>query len=193
MIKLLQEIGDRFENSLTIADMSVKDQPLIYVNQKFSSVTGYSYDESVGRNCRFLQGNQRDQEKIEFIHNCFNKASACCVDLVNFRKNNQMFINRLVLLPIKDENQLYFIGLQNDLGLPQQNSTDVRNIKSIEIRHHINNPLQILLGSTELLKFRERLSSDKIAELSKKVETSLRRIDHFVTHITDISEFEKFK
>ena len=54
---LFRQMLDATDNVITIADATLPDQPLIYVNKQFEELTGYSFDEVVGgKNCRFLQG-----------------------------------------------------------------------------------------------------------------------------------------
>ena len=54
-------------DGVVIADAKISDQPLIYVNPAFSAITGYSYEETIGNNCRFLQGEDRNQPELSVL------------------------------------------------------------------------------------------------------------------------------
>ncbi len=66
---VLSQILDTCINSITLSDPDLPDNPIVYANEAFELITGYDKDEIVGRNCRFLQGNDRDQPEIERIRN----------------------------------------------------------------------------------------------------------------------------
>ena len=69
----LKELAmDSVQEGVTIADFSLPDQPLVYANHGFELITGYSIEETVGHNCRFLQGAGTEPEKVEHIRRCIN-------------------------------------------------------------------------------------------------------------------------
>ena len=73
----LKELAmDSVQEGVTIADFSLPDQPLIYANHGFELITGYSIEETVGHNCRFLQGPDTEPEKLAHIRRCINAGDA---------------------------------------------------------------------------------------------------------------------
>jgi sigma-B regulation protein RsbU (phosphoserine phosphatase) len=102
---------------ITISDVRLPDNPLIYANRGFEEITGYSREESIGRNCRFLQGSDTDEESLNEIRSAIAEQRPCVVELLNFRKDGTPFWNRLSLTPLKDETGLvtHFIGVQSDV------------------------------------------------------------------------------
>jgi PAS domain S-box-containing protein len=101
---------------ITIADASQPDNPLIYVNDGFLRLTGYSREETIGHNCRFLQGPDTDPEALEALRKAIREETPCAVDLLNYRKDGSTFWNRLSVTPIFDDagKVAYFIGIQSD-------------------------------------------------------------------------------
>jgi two-component system NtrC family sensor kinase len=102
---------------IVIADATKPHRPLIYCNPAFERITGYTRDEAIGRNCRFLQGDDTDPAAIEKIRQALRNESECHVILKNYRKDGTPFWNELTLSPVRDsQGQLtHFIGVQNDI------------------------------------------------------------------------------
>lgn len=102
---------------ISISDTRQPDQPLIYVNQAFCKMTGYAEEEVIGKNCRFLQGNKRDQDARFIIRDALENGKNCEVLLKNYRKDGTLFWNDLIISPIydKDGELTHFVGIQNDV------------------------------------------------------------------------------
>src|SRR3954470_17442586 len=64
-LRLLEKAVTASTNSIVISDPNLPDDPLVYVNPAFERTTGYASEEALGRNCRFLQGKDRDQPALE--------------------------------------------------------------------------------------------------------------------------------
>ncbi|MBY0405670.1 MAG: PAS domain S-box protein [Cyanobacteria bacterium] len=105
------------KNGVTIADVRLPDTPLVYVNPAFTEITGYTSQEALGRNCRFLQGNESDQPGLQVFRQALIQGTSCNVVLKNYKKNGEMFWNELKVSPIYDEQGrlTHFIGIQNDI------------------------------------------------------------------------------
>jgi len=102
---------------ITIADVRLPDMPLIYVNDAFEAITGYSVGETMGRNCRFLQREDREQAGIARVRTALRTGEDCTVVLRNYRKDGAPFYNELYISPIRDADGLltHFIGIQTDV------------------------------------------------------------------------------
>jgi phosphoserine phosphatase RsbU/P len=102
---------------ITITDPRKPDNPLLYVNQGFSRVTGYEAEEVIGRNCRFLQGPDTDPAAAEEIRQAIRDVRPCLVEILNYRKDGTSFWNRLSITPVRDASGLvtHFIGVQSDV------------------------------------------------------------------------------
>ena len=80
---------------VVIVDCSKHDMPIIYVNNAFTVMTGYSYDEVMGKNCRFLQGINTDTAAAKIIRDSISAQQPCIVEILNYHKNGTPFWNRL--------------------------------------------------------------------------------------------------
>jgi len=116
---------------ITIADATQPDCPLIYVNQGFENLTGYSARQACGTNCRFLQGEDSDPAAIETIRRAIREKRECVVEILNYRKDGQPFWNRLSITPIRDNSGevTHFIGIQSDVTARRQAEDALRAAK----------------------------------------------------------------
>jgi PAS domain S-box-containing protein len=116
-IKKFQEMAEFIPACIVISEMTLPGAPMIYVNEEFCNTTGYSREESIGRNCRFLQGPLTEPEAVEHIRNSISKVESCSVKLINYRKNGETFYNLLSLKPVLDSNGVYryVIGVQFEI------------------------------------------------------------------------------
>jgi diguanylate cyclase (GGDEF)-like protein/PAS domain S-box-containing protein len=104
-------------HGLAIADATQPGFPLIYVNGAFCQMTGYTPDEILGRNCKFLQGPKTNSQSLELLRNALSTGESCTVVLENYRKDGSLFWNELSLTPLHDEagKLTYFVGVQQNV------------------------------------------------------------------------------
>jgi len=109
------------ECGVTIADPNLEETPLIYINDAFTRMTGYTRAETLGRNCRFLQGHLQNQPGLQRIRSALARGVDCTTVLTNIRKNGEAFENRLRLRPIRasDGSISHIIGIQDDVTREQ--------------------------------------------------------------------------
>ncbi|MEG5037744.1 MULTISPECIES: PAS domain S-box protein [unclassified Microcoleus] len=117
-LSLLERAIAASSNSILIADARRPDIPIIYCNPAFEKLTGYSAEEVIGRNCRFLQGPDTDQAELDKLRSSLRAGTEIQVVLKNYRKDKTPFWNELIVSPILDnEGKLtHFIGVQNDIS-----------------------------------------------------------------------------
>ena len=104
-------------NGIVITDPTQKDNPIIYYNKAFHKLTGYTRDEIIGHNCRFLQRKDRDQEGIKKIRKAIRQGKSCRVEVRNYKKDGTLFWNEVSINPIRsiDGEITHFVGIQNDI------------------------------------------------------------------------------
>lgn len=115
--QVLTKILDSCVNGVTLADPDLEDMPLVYANKAFETVTGYTQEETIGKNCRYLHGTDRDQEGLHRLREAIKNCQPIEVTLRNYRKNGELFYNRLALTPLFDSNGklIYYLGVQYDI------------------------------------------------------------------------------
>ena len=89
--------------AMVLTDPRQDDNPIIYVNRAFERMTGYSAAAAVGRNCRFLQGDQTSARDIDALRRALAEEQEISLDLLNYRADGEPFMNRLIISPIRNE------------------------------------------------------------------------------------------
>ncbi|WP_430228596.1 PAS domain-containing protein [Nitrosomonas communis] len=128
--KVLSKILDSCVNGITLADPDQEDMPLVYVNKAFEKITGYSQEETVGKNCRFLQGTDRDQKERYQLKEAIANKQPVEITLRNYRKNGEMFYNHLIITPLFDAhgNVLYYLGVQYDVTQQRRAEEEIKRL-----------------------------------------------------------------
>ena len=114
---LLGRVALEGSMGVTVVDAAVPDMPLIYVNAAFEQLTGYSADEVLGRNCRFLQGEGTAPEIVDALRSALRTGEEHLTVLRNYRKDGEAWWNELRLAPIVDSagRLTHYFGFQNDV------------------------------------------------------------------------------
>ena len=115
--RLLQRMVDASQDGIVVAEQEGEDNILIYVNKSFETLTGYSRDDILYQDCRFLQAGDRDQIGLQLIREAIASGLPTRQILRNYRKDGSHFWNELSITPVFNEaDQLtYFIGVQKDV------------------------------------------------------------------------------
>ncbi|MGM0564624.1 MAG: putative bifunctional diguanylate cyclase/phosphodiesterase [Pseudomonadota bacterium] len=121
-----QDILDAVTVGVAVVDMQAEDRPLVYVNRRFSEITGYSAEESLGRNCRFLQGESTAADSVKALREAIDSGRSVEVTLRNYRRDGRSFWNHLNLSPLLDERGrcTYYVGVLEDVT--QQRAAEQR-------------------------------------------------------------------
>ncbi|MBU2011687.1 MAG: PAS domain-containing protein [Gammaproteobacteria bacterium] len=115
--KLLQLVIEASNDGIVVAEQEGDDNILIYANPAFERLTGYAVDDILYRDCRFLQGEDRDQPALQAIREAVKNNQPCRQIIRNYRKDGTPFWNELSITPVfNDADQLtYFIGIQKNV------------------------------------------------------------------------------
>lgn len=115
--ELLELVVNASNDGITIAEQEGDDNILIYVNPAFERLTGYSADEILYQDCRFLQRDDRDQEGLRRIREAIQAGEPCRAVIRNYKRDGTLFWNELSITPVYNaRDQLtYYIGIQKDV------------------------------------------------------------------------------
>ncbi|MEM8977937.1 MAG: PAS domain-containing protein [Pseudomonadota bacterium] len=112
---LLAEVLNRSSASFSIADAGDPDCALIYVNDAFEALTGYSREEALGQNCRFLSAEDPDSPVRRDIRQTVADRAVGEFEVRNKRKSGEIFWNNLTIFPVEADNRTYVVATQWDL------------------------------------------------------------------------------
>ena len=100
-----------------ITDPRLPDNPIVAVNEPFLALSGYTREEVMGRNCRFLAGPDTDQRGSALLAKATSDARPALTELVNYRRDGSSFRNAVMIAPLfgADGKVRYFIGSQMDV------------------------------------------------------------------------------
>lgn len=137
-LDLLKKAIDTANDGLVIAEQEGDDTILLYVNEAFERLTGYSEEDILYQDCRFLQGEERDQDARKIIRAAIEAGEPCRVRLRNYHKDGTPFWNELSITPILNEEDgiTYYIGVQKDVSreveIEQQLTQAQQRIRELE-------------------------------------------------------------
>ncbi|WP_162925147.1 PAS domain-containing protein [Aurantiacibacter odishensis] len=168
--------------ALVIADAQLEDMPLIYVNSAFERITGYDRSAVIGRNCRFLQGENTNPEDAKDIREALEDGREITVDILNYRSTGEEFINRLLISPMRQNGTItHFLGIQSEQ--PKDRAMAERAAKLDEqlreVQHRVKNHLALLLS---LIRMESKKSTDtgsSLKVLANRVEALNMLYDEF--------------
>ncbi|BCM82819.1 PAS domain-containing protein [Methylobacterium indicum] len=139
---------------MLVTDPHQADNPIVFVNDAFSKLTGYTRDEILGRNCRFLQGPETNRDDVAKVRDAIERRVSIEIDLQNYKKSGETFWNRLLVSPVfDDEGQLtYYFASQFDVTLERERLVRLQRDRDA-LEQQIERRSQALRRSEERLHF----------------------------------------
>ncbi|MGK2909142.1 MAG: histidine kinase dimerization/phosphoacceptor domain -containing protein [Sphingobium sp.] len=183
---------------MVITDPRQDDNPIVFVNEAFQKLSGYSVDEIMGRNCRFLQGPDTDPVILAKIRAALKAEESIIIDLLNYRKDGSQFWNALYISPVRGDDgavQFFFasqldvtdrIDAQRQIADQKaqveeqvrartadlQSALEEKTLLLHEVDHRVKNNLT-MIGA--LLRLQSRTIEDP--QFQAALENMLERID----------------
>ena len=138
----------RVSVAMVLTDPRADDNPIVYVNSAFERTSGYERSAVIGRNCRFLQGEETDKATVDKLRMAIEMREDASVDILNYRADGTPFTNRLIIAPITDSSDevIYFLGIQKELYEHERGREEVADLLD-QIRHRVAGDLSMVLES----------------------------------------------
>jgi len=199
---------------ITIADAAAPDMPLIYVNAAFERITGYPEREVIGRNCRFLQRDDRDQPGLIDLRRALQAGEDCTITLRNYRRDGSLFWNELYTSPVFDDagRLTHFVGIQTDVTVRIEAEENLqRQREALEeanqhlqtliaqknafmgmAAHDLRTPITVVQGFADLL-VHTRANPEDTKEFVGIIRDTLNQMLSLLDDILDITAIESGK
>ena len=152
---------ERTRMPMIVTDPHQPDNPIIFVNRAFIRMTGYTLEELIGNNCRFLQGPDTDRETVAEVRDAVMEHREFATEILNYRKDGSSFWNALFVSPVFDRSGdlVYFFGSQLDVSRRRDAEESLYQAQKMEslgqltggIAHDFNNLLQVVSGHNEVI------------------------------------------
>jgi PAS domain S-box-containing protein len=191
---------------MVITDPRRPDNPIVFANQAFQMMTGYSADEIIGHNCRFLQGPETDRETVRELQQAVTQRKEIAVEILNYRKNGSTFWNALFMSPVFDRSGelVYFFGSQLDVSRRRDAEDALRQSQKMEalgqltggIAHDFNNLLQVMVGYLDLLKMdldRPVMNRERMQQSVASVQGAVRRASTLTQQLLAFARKQRLK
>eukprot|EP00850_Spirogloea_muscicola_P011535 SM000072S21169 [mRNA] locus=s72:106091:114236:+ [translate_table: standard] len=207
---------DAFSEGLVLCDLSQKGQPIVFVNEGWEKITGYTLKESVGLHCgSFLQGPLTDQATVAILKVACMEGRSASVEIINYRKDGTPFWNWLRIRPVitsngtivngssMDLNKRYYFGILSDCTVRREKELQLEKMRLAEvaklasakakrqfvanISHEIRTPMNAIIACSQLLQDTCNLSSDQL-ELSMMIHGSGQQLLSLINDILDFSK-----
>lgn len=213
---LLKSIAiERANDGIVLTDTTQPDNPIVYVSQGFLKLTGYSEEEVLGRNCRFMQGPDSDPAVIRKMREAIANEQPFVGEIINYTKSGKAWHNHLKLEPVRDANGklIRYVGVQMDVSSVHQHESERRMAlereksarKEMErlyqeaqqangikddflatLSHELRTPAGVISGFTELLKY-ETLAENERSEALDALERNARALVTLMDDLLDMN------
>ncbi|MFC6770633.1 PAS domain-containing protein, partial [Halorubrum pallidum] len=151
-LRLKERAMDEAPVGITLATARRESNPLVYCNEGFEQLTGYG-PEMLGKDCRFLQGEDTDDETRETLREAIDAERPIAVDILNYRANGQKFWNRLSIAPLRDESDAvtHYVGFQTDITERKIRERRLEVMGRV-LNHNLRNKMNLIEGYADLLR-----------------------------------------
>jgi PAS domain S-box-containing protein len=151
-LRLKERAMDEAPVGIVITDPDQDDNPIVYVNDRFETLTGYDRSEALGRNCRFLQGEDTDPGTRRYLRERIDAELPVDVDIVNYRKNGERLWQKLDIAPVREDGTVTnFVGFQTEITDRKIRERRL-NVLNRVLSHNLKNKMNVIEGHVTLLR-----------------------------------------
>ncbi|RYG21254.1 MAG: PAS domain S-box protein [Chitinophagaceae bacterium] len=140
-LKLLESVITNTTDSILITEAEPFDEPgprILYVNEAFTKLTGYTAEEVIGKTPRLFQGPKTDRATLDFLKSSLKKFQACNVDLVNYKKNGEEFWINLSITPVADERGWFTHWISIERDITESRNLEIQKVLLADISKMFN-------------------------------------------------------
>lgn len=185
---------------MIVTDPRQADNPIVFANPAFLRLTGYTYEELLGRNCRLLQGPATDPTTIAAVRDAVASEREIATEILNYRKDGSTFWNALFVSPVYDRHGkvIYFFASQLDISRRRDAEEALRQAQKMEalgqltggVAHDFNNLLQIMMGYVEVIEAglnRPQIDVARLLGLAGRTRSAIERASKLTSQLLAFS------
>ncbi len=202
-LKLLESVITNTNDSVMITEAEPFDEPgprIVYVNDAFTRMTGYTFEEVLGKSPRFLQGAKTDRDELKRLSTAMRKWETYETTIVNYKKNGEEYWVNFSVKPVADDTGWYthWIAVERDVTQQKHNEQErdqmvyelSQNIKDLKhfsyvTSHNLRAPIANLLGLTSLID-QYKVSSKSLKQILDGIKQSALMFDDTVKDLTQV-------
>jgi PAS domain S-box-containing protein len=184
-LKLLESVITNTKDAVMITEAEPFDAPgpgIIFVNKAFTSMTGYTAEEVIGKTPRILQGPKTDKAELKKLGEALRRWESCEITVVNYRKNGEEFWMNMSISPVADANGWFthWISIERDVT-----ERVLSEIKLKELNKHLQKQAQQLKASNEELEQFAYVASHDLQEPLRMVTGFLSQLEKKYNNLID--------
>jgi PAS domain S-box-containing protein len=194
-LRLLKAAVERLNDVVIITESRPIDEPgprIVFVNDAFKRVTGYSRAEALGRTPRILHGPRTQRGELDRVRAALERREFVLVRVINYKKDGKEFWNEFSIVPITNAEGecTHFISIQRDITeqvaleerLGQAQRLEAVGQLTGGVAHDFNNLLTVILGNAELLS--EALAGNPdLKPLAEMISAAAQRGSALTQHL----------
>ncbi|WP_078391000.1 PAS domain-containing protein [Shouchella patagoniensis] len=192
--ELLMKVLDYTRVGVLVTDPDQEDNPIVYMSEGFTKMTGYSKEEVLGKNCRFLQGEDTDRKQITLIKEAIAKKEPVLVEILNYTKDGHRFWNELTIDPVylEEEDKLYFVGVQREIT--KQKLAEKEYKQSVQQIRSISTPIVPLLDGLAVLPLVGEMNKERFDLMFDSVTSNAVKlsIKQLLIDVSGLTEYDAF-
>ena len=195
---LFKQVLDDISYGVTITKADNTNH-LIYANKSFENITGYSIEESLGKNCNFLQANDKTQKAIGLIKNALVNKKRIQIELRNYKKDGTLFYNLVSIAPVYDQNRniTHFVGIQKDITAEKKYEATMQEQSKLasmgemigNIAHQWRQPLSVISTAATGMQLQKEFNLLKEEDLIKTCDIINQNVQYLSQTIDDFKNF----
>jgi len=199
-LQLFKQVIENINYGIVITKAN-KGNELIYVNNAFETITGYSKEEAIGKNCKFLQNKDTNQKAVKSIKEAIIQKQKIQVELRNYKKDGTLFYNFSSISPVydKDHNITYFVGIQKDITQEKKQEamlTEQAKLASMgemigNIAHQWRQPLSVISTASTGMQMKKEFGILADEEFYKTCDAINENVQYLSQTIDDFKNFIK--
>jgi len=189
-LKLLESVITNTKDAILITEAEPFDEPgpkIIYVNEAFTKMTGYTAEEVIGKTPRILQGPNSDKEELARLSHAIRNWESCEISTINYKKNGEEFWINFALTPVANEKGWFTHWISIERDITEQKIKELENELLAQISVNFNAETNYFTAVNGLCEAISKFGKFDIVEVwtSNLEKSKIQLISHYAADLED--------